>query len=141
MLANLLANTSHNLHINATQPISSIVEQLHVVLKSAHKVVPPQKYTLPAVVSADSGTPFQCMQCSLPDATFIQSALTDQSSDGIFLRLSEWGIHCPVTYAQTHELVKGNLNLSVIFQVRTFQDQIVIFEGQSVQSFNSRSTQ
>jgi YHS domain-containing protein len=96
------------------------VDQVLSVLESVHVSVPPQKFTLPPVVSVDSGIT-ALLRCLInPDATFIQSALSDQSADGIYLRVSEWGTHCPVAYAQTHELVRGNFNLSVIFQGKIY---------------------
>jgi hypothetical protein len=118
LLKNL--NPAHNLHISASQLIPQILDHVYQLLELAPKVVLPQKFTLPPAVSADS------------DSTFIQSSITENSSEGIFTRLSDWGTHCPVSYSQTFELTHGNLNLTAIYQVIEENDPFFDFIGKSV---------
>ena len=48
-------------------------------------------------------------------------------TDGVFVKFSEWGSFCPVTYAITCELVKGNINMTLQFKVMNLIQKILRF--------------
>jgi hypothetical protein len=57
------------------------------------------------------------LTCAFIDIGRMADYINAQMEDGQFVRLSDWGKYCPVSFAQTSQLVLGNVKCAVIHEV------------------------